>query len=155
VEEIYREQRAFMFGVAYGRLRNRDSAEDAVQDAALILMRQRLLSGDGRAVAYTAVDYATRAIVDRERYRMHSRLDVEEVDGIHCVPSAERVAMARIDLEGVARACPPAVMAGMGYRVGEIAAAMGVSASALYSRIERWRAECWDGVGGSWGVGSS
>lgn len=60
VARIYSEQRAFMFGVALGRTRCPEDAEDVVQEAGILLMRQRTEPADERALAYTAVDYSER-----------------------------------------------------------------------------------------------
>jgi DNA-directed RNA polymerase specialized sigma24 family protein len=142
VEEIYREQRAFMFGVAYSRLRDRDDAEDAVQVASMTLMRQRSLPEDARAAAYTAVDYASRDLLRRRAREndRYSRLGIDAHD--HPVPSAERAAMARIEVEETARTCPEAVLIGMGYRVNEVAQRMGITVRTVYNRLAREQCRC-------------
>lgn len=140
VSSSYADNRAFMFGVAYSRLRCREDAEDAVQDAAVMMLRQRSYPNDRRALAYTMVDYAARALMQRERYRRHERLDVAVLDRQRTAPSAEREALAAVELQELAERAPRAVqLVGMGYTLREISEITGAKPKALASVVSRWR----------------
>jgi RNA polymerase sigma-70 factor (ECF subfamily) len=97
VEQIVRQHARFVFGVAYSVLRNREDAEDAVQETFLRLSKQRDLSGI-RDIRLWLARVAWRVAVDRTR--KHRELSTDEspemMDTVaDAAPGADRVLLER------------------------------------------------------------
>jgi RNA polymerase sigma-70 factor (ECF subfamily) len=97
VEQIVHHHARFVFGVAYSVLRNREDAEDAVQETFLRLSRQRNLA-EIRDVRLWLARVAWRVAVDRVRqHREHSTDAAPEILNTIAdpAPGAEQVAVER------------------------------------------------------------
>src|SRR4051812_16262811 len=75
VESIVRTHARLVFRVAYSVLRNREDAEDAVQETYIRLMRQDVSKIDDPRLWLARV--AWRVAVDRVRKHSHASLDEE------------------------------------------------------------------------------
>lgn len=142
---IYREQRGFMFAIAHQRLGNRDDAEDAVQDAAILLLRQRTEPEDERGLAYTMIRYSVSALFDKRHVnkKYFTQMDLVGKDYIHprqIVPSAERAAIARMLVSTLASTAPTAVLlSGSGHTMTEITGLLGINYQTLWAQVAAWR----------------
>ena len=148
-----------MYGVAYSRCGHRQDAEDVVQDAAIVLLKQETTSGDERGIAWTVTDYALKDRRQRESAKARGgtgqtrpdrqtdeRVSTRSLDGIRAerlpaVASAERTALARMELSAVLEAAPlEARLAAAGYTHREIGEATSTPPQTVYSRVMKWRA---------------
>lgn len=146
IERIYSNNRAFMFGVALNHVHYKDTAEDVVQEAALILLRQRKVPDDERGLAYTMANYASHSVLD---YQRAGNRDIRKTDDIEepqqiseslTSPSAETCAIKQIELEDAIRIAPQAVVFNaLGYTAREISEASGKKQKAIESKIRRFQ----------------
>ena len=148
-----------MYGVAYSRCGHHQDAEDVVQDAAIVLLKQETTSGDERAIAWTATDYALKDRWQRESAKARGgtgqarpdrqtdeRVSTRSLDGVRVgslpvVASAERTALARMELAALLETAPlEARLAAAGYTLREIGEATSTPPQTVYSRVTKWRA---------------
>jgi|SRR3989344_8353074 len=170
IGRIYEENRPFMFGVAFNALDyNVEDAEDAVQDAAVKMMKQRKdppLSQE-RGFAYTMARYAAGEIrdyqtaqcrdtgkahyldtvdheTDEEKPITHGNggLEVKDIDRQVSVKSAEQqYFLEQAVRDAVAIAPSVVMMEAVGYSLKEIAETTGEKQKKVDSQIWRWQQE--------------
>ena len=158
IDEVEKRYRAMMRNLAYGILRNHQSAEDAVQEALLSLSKNmdkldNIHSRQSQNYIYTVTKnaalsvqkkesrYAVPAYDEEEIQRIPGQLDVEAfADQYGFSP---RVAEALAQLASVDRdiLC---WRYGAGYRPKEIAKYLGKSPDSVYKRIQRAEARLAD-----------
>lgn len=148
-----------MYSIALSRCHRHEDAEDAVQDAAIVLLKQEATSGDERGIAWTATDYALKDRWQRAAAKARGgtgqmrpgrqageRVNTEPLDGLRAgqvpvVASAERTALARMELAALFETAPlEARLAAAGYTLREIGELTATSLQTVYSRVMKWRA---------------
>lgn len=149
VSRIYQDNRAFMFGVAFNALSySVEDAEDAVQDAAIKMMRQKKdpPSSQERGLAFTMTKYAAGDIKDAQQAgcRDVGKTEPLDVDNpLHdkrTAPSAEHEAIIDMEYKRVVSQTPPVVLFNAaGFTARELAERSGRPQKTIESDIHNWR----------------
>lgn len=136
-----------MFGIAFNRVYKVEASEDIVQEAGLRLMQQRTMPDDERGLAYTVASHSASEYIEREHRHCRDSRKTEPLDTANPAhhppaPSAEREAMARLELLELAKTMPgEVVLSAQGYTLREISDLLGVPKQTAWERIGRWRRE--------------
>lgn len=138
VEQIYTENYNAMMATAYARTGSTQDAEDAIQSAAVRLLRATGRDYPSKLLAYLVTNSAALRIIDNRC--QHECLDSQPPYTYRTSPSAERVAMGRIELEKTLERAPWEVrMFAAGYSLLELSDISGLNIQTIHSRIRTWR----------------
>lgn len=134
-----------MFGVAFNHVLCPEDAEDIVQNAGMRMLSQREVPEDERGFAYTIVDHEAHDYLDKESAVKRDRRRTEPWDSdnpLHhpVAPSAEEVALRRIELASIVeQASPLLLMHAVGFTDAELSGMTSLHVDTVDSRISKER----------------